>query len=117
MKFYEVKNSLFISTDVIAQYAGIATNECPGVVGMAMLSVKDGFYRVLKKDRLNKGVDIKINENNEIVLTLHIFTLYDVRIPEVAERITKQVSYILEEQLGIKNVAINICIEGVKFNS
>lgn len=117
MKFYEVKNSLFINTDVIAQYAGIATNECPGVVGMAMLSVKDGFYRVLKKDRLAKGVDIKVKENNEIVLTLHIITLYDVRIPEIAERIIKQVSYVLEDQLGIINPTINICVEGIKFNS
>ncbi len=116
MKFYEIKNSLFINTDVIAQYAGIATNECPGVVGMAMLSVKDGFYRVLKKDRLAKGVDIKIAENNQIILNLHIITLYDVRIPEIAERITKQVAYTLEEQLGITNTVINICVEGVKFN-
>lgn len=54
MHFYEVNEKLYINTEVIAKYAGIATNECPGVVGMAMLSVQDGFYRVLKKDRLQK---------------------------------------------------------------
>ena len=117
MHFYEVNEKLYINTEVIAKYAGIATNECPGVVGMAMLSVQDGFYRVLKKDRLQKGVDVKVNENKDLVLTLHIITLYDISILEIAERIIKQVSYVLKEQLGIEHPIIKVQVEGIKFNN
>ena len=84
---------------------------------MAMLSVQDGFYRVLKKDRLQKGVDIRINERKIPVLTLHIIILHGVRIPEIVERIMKQVSYVLSEQLGIEDSAIIVKIEGAKYNN
>ena len=39
-----------ISPEVIAKYAGETAYECFGIVGMAMVSVKDGRVRLLKKE-------------------------------------------------------------------
>ena len=43
-----------VDTDVIAKYAGMAAVECFGVVGMAMISVKDGLVKLLKRESMTK---------------------------------------------------------------
>ena len=41
-----------VDTDVIAKYAGMAAVECFGVVGMAMISVKDEIGRASCRERV-----------------------------------------------------------------
>ena len=36
---------IIIDKDVLAKYAGAATTECIGIVGMASVNVKDGVTR------------------------------------------------------------------------
>ena len=40
-----------IDSDVIAAYAGSVAMEVFGIVGMAAISVKDGVFKLLKKER------------------------------------------------------------------
>lgn len=49
-----------VDTDVIAKYAGMAAVECFGVVGMAMISVKDGLVKLLKRESMTKGVGVTV---------------------------------------------------------
>ena len=44
-----------IDTEVIAQYAGSVAVECFGIVGMASVSVTDGFVKLLKRRRSLTG--------------------------------------------------------------
>ena len=55
-----------IDTDVIATYAGSVAVECFGIVGMAAVNVKDGLVKLLKKDYLNHGISVNIDEENNI---------------------------------------------------
>ena len=50
-----------VDTDVIAKYAGMAAVECFGVVGMAMISVKDGLVKLLKRESMTKGVGVTVD--------------------------------------------------------
>lgn len=43
---------IVIDRDVLAKYAGTATMECIGIVGMASVNVKDGVTKLLKKKML-----------------------------------------------------------------
>ena len=38
-----------VDMDVIAKYAGLTAIECFGIVGMAMVSMKDGLTKLLKR--------------------------------------------------------------------
>ena len=40
--------NIIIDRDVLAKYAGAATAECIGIVGMAAVNVKDGVIKLLK---------------------------------------------------------------------
>lgn len=105
--------SITINNEVIAQYAGTVAVECFGIVGMAAVSVKDGLVRLLKKDSITRGINVSV-VNNKLVLDFHVIVAYGVSISAVAENLTSNVKYKLEEFMGVKVEKINIFVEGVR---
>ena len=95
-----------VDTDVIAKYAGMAAVECFGVVGMAMISVKDGLVKLLKRET--------VNEDNQITIDFHIITVYGISIATIADNLMNNVKYKVEEFTGMKVEKINIFVEGVR---
>ena len=49
-----------ISPEVIAKYAGSVAVECFGIVGMAVVNMKDGLVRLLKRESLTHGIHVDI---------------------------------------------------------
>ncbi len=105
---------ILISPEVIAKYAGETAYECFVIVGMAMVSMKDGLVRLLKKDSSTKGINVEINENNEILIDFHIIVAYGVNIATIADNIISSVKYKIEEFTGMTVKKVNIFVEGVR---
>ena len=103
-----------ISPDVIALYAGTIAVECFGIVGMAAVSIRDGLVRMLKKDSLRKGIEVAVNDLNEIILKIHIIVAYGVNIFTVANNLIETVKYQVEEHTGLKVSSIDVYVEGVR---
>ena len=70
---------ILIDTDVIATYAGSVAVECFGIVGMAAVNMKDGLVKLLKRDYLNHGINVKVDENNEITIDFHVIVAYGIQ--------------------------------------
>lgn len=104
---------ILIDNEVIAQYAGVSAVECFGVVGMASVSVKDGFVNLLKKEYISHGVNVTI-EDNKIYVELHIIVAYGVSISAVSENLISTVKYRVEEFTGMEIEKISIFVEGVR---
>ena len=102
-----------IDLDVISRYAGLTAVECFGIVGMAMISMKDGLTKLLKRESLTKGVDVTI-EDNKISIAFHVIIAYGVSIATVADNLMSNVKYKVEEFTGMKVDKINIFVEGVR---
>ena len=64
--------SVNVSTGVYTGIVGTAASNCFGVKGMAARSVKDGVYRLLRKESVDKGVRVTFNEDDSISIDLHI---------------------------------------------
>lgn len=105
---------IIIENEVIAQYAGHAALECFGIVGMATISMRDGIAKLLKGDSVSKGVNVKIDENNELVIDFHIIVAYGVCISTVCDNLINTVKYSIEEMTSMTVKAINIFVEGVR---
>lgn len=103
-----------IENEVIAQYAGHAALECIGIVGMATISVRDGIAKLLKGDSISKGVNVTVDESNNISIDFHIIVAYGVSISTVCENLINTVRYSIEEMTGMPVKAINIFVEGVR---
>ena len=107
------KAEVRIDPEVIAQYAGIEAKSCFGIVGMGAVSVKDGFARILKTERLTRGVSVTIKDNR-ITIDFHIIVSYGVSIQAVAENLMENITYQVENFTGMTVEKINIFVEGVR---
>lgn len=105
---------VYIDTNVIAKCAGTAAVECFGVVGMAMVSMTDGIVKLVKREYISKGVNVLIDEKNEIAIDFHIIVAYGVSISAVSDNLISSVKYQVEEFTGLKVNNINIFVEGVR---
>ena len=103
-----------IDPDVIATYAGSVAVECFGIVGMAAVNMKDGLVKLLKKDYLSHGINVTIDDNNEISIDFHVIVSYGVSIFTVSDNLIETVKYRVEEFTGMKIKKINISVEGVR---
>ena len=102
-----------VDTDVIAKYAGMAAVECFGVVGMAMISVKDGLVKLLKRESLTHGITVEVQDNH-ISIDFHVIVAYGVSICAVSDNLIASVKYKVEEFTGMEVEKINIFVEGVR---
>ena len=111
-----IKNELgniFIANEVIAKIAGIAVNECYGIVGMAVRNVKDGFVELLGLENLSKGIDL-YSHNNLLNLDMHIIVEFGTNIPAIVETLVKTVKYKLKASLGFEVDKINVFVESIR---
>ena len=105
---------VLISPEVVAKYASETAYECFGIVGMAMVSMKDGLVRLLKRDSSTKGINVIIDEDNEITIDFHIIVVYGVSISAVADNLIENVKYKVEEFTGMSVKKVNVYVEGVR---
>lgn len=108
-EFGEIK----IENEVIAKYAGSAAVECFGVVGMAVVNVKDGLVKLLKKDNITRGVTVSVKDE-ALTINLHIIVAYGVSISAVCDNLISNVRYKVEEFTNMKVNKINVIVEGVR---
>ena len=107
--------SVSISSDVIAQYAGVSAIECFGIVGMASVGVKDGLVTLLKgRNNLTRGVRVNINGDNSVDIEFSIIVAYEVNINTIAKNLVENVSYKVKELTGMDIRKITIYVEGVR---
>lgn len=104
---------ILIDTDVIAKYAGSVVVECFGIVGMAAVNMKDGIVKLLKKDKLTKGIRVSVSESG-VNLEFHVIVAYGVAISTVADNLISNVKYKVEKFTGMKINKMNILVEGVR---
>lgn len=103
-----------IEAQVIQSLAGAATTESYGVVGMASQQFfRDGLAELLKVDNYQKGIIVRVEEQN-IHLDLYVIVSFDVRVSEVVKEIQKKVRYDLESALKIHLESVNVFIQDVQ---
>ena len=102
-----------IDPDVLAMYAGRVAVECVGIGGLADNSSNDGLVKLLRKDSLKHGINVKI-EDNKIRLTFHVIVAYGVSIRTVADNLFSSVKYKLEAFTGLEISKMTLLVEGVR---
>ena len=105
---------VLIDGNVIATQAGSVAVECFGIVGMAAINMKDGLVKLLKKDYLNHGINVVIDEDNTISIDFHVIIAYGVSIATVSDNLIETVKYKVDQFTGMKVDKINIHVEGVR---
>ncbi len=105
---------VLIDESVIATYAGSVAVECFGIVGMAAVNMRDGLVKLLKKEHLRHGINVTVDEDNEITIDFHVIVVYGVCINTVADNLIETVKYKVETFTGMQIKRINIDVQGVR---
>ena len=108
------QGSLNVSTSVYLDIAGTVASNCFGVKGMAARSMKDGFYHLLRKESLSKGVRVEFHEDETITIDLHIIVDNGVNLRTGAESIIERVSYEVTQYTGTKVRAVNVYVDSMQ---
>ena len=103
-----------IDENVVAQVAGLTALDCFGIVGMGIVSVKDGIVKQLRRDNVSKGVNVKFDEKGDIIIEFHIVVAYGVSIKAVTDNLMQSVKYKVEDFTSLKVRQINVFVEDVK---
>lgn len=106
---------VFVTNNVIANVAGIAAMEVFGLVGMASRKqFKDGISELLGRENLQKGIEVRTEENQDVNIDMYIIVSYGTKISEVAHNVQQKVIYTLESTIGIKVSHVNVIVQGVR---
>ncbi len=106
--------SVSLDENVVAQVAGLTALDCFGIVGMGIVSVKDGIVKQLRRDNVSKGVNVKFDENDDIIIEFHIVVAYGVSIKAVTDNLMQSVKYKVEDFTSLRVSKINVFVEDVK---
>ncbi len=117
MIFEENKlGQLIIKEEAIAKLAGNVALDCYGIVGMSAISIRDGLFKLLKRENLTKGIEVHF-EDGKIFITMHIFVEFGTNIPAITQSVLEVVKYKVEEFSGIPVARINIIVEGIRITN
>ena len=107
----EGNDTVKISNEAVATYAGIAVSEVPGVYGMS--GGFAGITEALKgKKNFTKGIKVDIDEKNAKI-DVSIIVEYGARIPDVAFEIQSRVKSSVENMTGLRVLEVNVHVQGV----
>ncbi|MDO8885339.1 Asp23/Gls24 family envelope stress response protein [Candidatus Oleimmundimicrobium sp.] len=98
-----------VANDVIADLAGHVALESYGIAGMASPSAKVEVAQILTRDKLKKGVNVKVL-NDKVEIDLYIIIEHGTNLSEVARNLVERVKYEVEKyvELEVDNVEIHI---------
>ena len=104
-------DTIKISNDVVATYAGIAVSEVEGVYDMA-----GGFAGITEvisgKKNLSKGIKVEVGEKSAKI-DVSIIVEYGARIPDVAYEIQTRIKKSVENMTDLKVLEVNVHVQGV----
>lgn len=112
IKFENHIGEIHLSNKYLISLIGNAATNCFGVVGMNTFGPKQRISSLFKKsESLENGVIIHKNDNNELIIDLHITVSYGLNVSTVVESIMEKVQYTLETESTVKAAKINVFVD------
>ena len=114
VKILNRSGTISISNEVFTTLAGDAATRCFGVKGMVGKAKENGFYQLLHRESMSKGVSVSFNEDDSsISITLHIAVDPGVNIAVLARSIMKEVSYKVNQATGVAVRNVDVCVDSM----
>ena len=97
----------------VAAIAGHAAMRCYGIGGMAARGLRDGFAELLRRENVDRGVDV-VQVDDGLVIDVYVIVQYGVRISEVAHNLQETVKFEVERSVNVAVLQVNVNVQGVR---
>jgi uncharacterized alkaline shock family protein YloU len=109
-----VQGEITITTDAIAQLAGLTAAECYGVVGAQPKGGRLG--RLVSRDTPERGVQV-VRTPDGLVITLRVVIEHGLNLAEVASTVRSHVAYEVTRLTGIPTASVEVVIADVRMST
>jgi uncharacterized alkaline shock family protein YloU len=97
----------------VAAIAGHAATQCYGISGMAGRGLREGFAELLRRENVDKGVDV-VQVDDGLVIDVYVIVQYGMRISEVAHNLQETVKFEVERSVNVPVLQVNVNVQGVR---
>ena len=97
----------------VAAIAGHAALSCYGVSGMATRGLRDGVAELLRRENVDRGVDVA-EADGGLAIDLYVIVQYGMRISEVAHNLQETVKFEVERAVNVPVAEVNVNVQGVR---
>jgi uncharacterized alkaline shock family protein YloU len=97
----------------VAAIAAHAAMSCYGISGMAGRGLRDGFAELLRREHVDKGVEVA-SADGGLVIDVFVIVQYGLRISEVAHNLQETVKFEVERSVNVPVLKINVNVQGVR---
>lgn len=110
----ELRGTVTIANDVLADIAGFVALECYGVVGMASPSLREGVAQLLSRDKLRKGVIISNTDERSVLVDLYVVVEHGTNLTQVSRNLADRVRYALTHDADVQVADVRVHVQGIK---
>jgi uncharacterized alkaline shock family protein YloU len=110
----DIRGTVTIANDVLADIAGFAALESYGVVGMASPSLRDGVAQLLSRDKLRKGVVIGNTDERSVVVDLFVVIEHGTNLTQVSRNLSDRVRYALTHDADVRVSDVRVHVQGLR---
>src|SRR5207237_9093383 len=86
---------------------------CYASTGMAGRGLRDGFAELLRRENVDKGVDV-VQDEAGLVIDVYVIVQYGIRISEVAHNLQETVKFEVERSVNVPVAKVNVNVQGVR---
>ena len=97
----------------VAAIAAHAAVRCYGVSGMAARGLRDGVAELLRRENVDRGVEV-VEVETGLAIDIYVIVQYGMRISEVAHNLQESVKFEVERAVNVPVVEVNVNVQGVK---
>nr|MDD6335412.1 Asp23/Gls24 family envelope stress response protein [bacterium] len=105
--------AIHVTENVLAVLAGVAVEDCAGIVGMASGKAMDGINELLRRENYGRGCKVTVADGG-LQVQLKVIVEYGTSIAAVAQSAMDMVRYRMESMTGMPVKHVEISVEGIR---
>ncbi|MDR2586972.1 MAG: Asp23/Gls24 family envelope stress response protein [Coriobacteriales bacterium] len=106
---------LTIAPGVIETIVSLAVAQVDGVARVCAPRLSRGVISALGRKHPAQGILIMADDDEQIIVAVHVHVFYGYRLQEVADKIRLAVADTLSGQVGIDAASVDVYVDGVQF--
>lgn len=107
-------DGMALAPGVVETIVSIAANEVDGVAAIGSSST-GGLRSVFGSKPATQGIDITVDENDKVHISIRVDVYYGYVLPDLAANIRQAISDAVASQVGIPVAAVDVYIDGIQF--
>ena len=109
-----IVDGMAIAPGVVETIVSIAVNDVDGVASVGSHATS-GIRSALAGKPSTQGIDVEVDDNDELHVTVHVEVYYGYVLPDLADAIRQAVDQAVASQVGLDVGSIDVFVDGLQF--